>query len=424
MLRFVVCSLQLRLVVYNIGKNILYGVMKLVLNLKVNPYTPGAGMVPRYLAGREDILAEARDTLAYVANGYATRSVIYYGLRGVGKTVLLTEIENIAGDNDIYYEHIEAMENDSFMANISLYVNKILRKMSIVEKAKQYVDTAFSVATAFQLFYNKEGETSIGINPDMVKGVGVADTGNLQNDLTELLVHLGKVGQKINKGAVLFIDEVQYLKDNEFEALMAAIHRCNQLGLPLVVFAAGLPKIAKIAGNIKSYAERLFKFIPIDKLEEDDAKLALTKPAIRFNVEYSDEAMKEILKQTECYPYFLQEYGQQVWKLIDENNRTITYENTLDAYNGFINALDEGFFKVRHDRASERELEFMKAMVKCGEVPCQTSQVASIMKNSYNQIAPIRAQLIHKGFIYATSRGEISFTVPKFDDYLKRLYNI
>ena len=178
----------------------------MVLNLKVNPYTPGAGMVPRYLAGREDILEDAKDTLAYIANGYATRSVVYYGLRGVGKTVLLTEIENIAAENKIYYEHIEAMENGSFMSSISLYVNKVLRKMSIVEKAKQYIDTAFSVAAAFQVFYNKEGEASVGVNPEMVKGVGVADTGNLQNDLTELLVHLGRVGQKIGMGAALFID--------------------------------------------------------------------------------------------------------------------------------------------------------------------------------------------------------------------------
>lgn len=396
----------------------------MVLNLKVNPYTPGAGMVPRYLAGREDILEDAKDTLAYIANGYVTRSVIYYGLHSIGKTVLLIEIEKIAAENKIYYEHIETEENRSVMSSIAQYVNNILHKMSIDKKAKQYIDTAFSVAAAFQVFYNKEGEASVGVNPEMVKGVGVADTGNLQNDLTELLVHLGRVGQKIGIGAALFIDEVQYLKDDEFEALMAAIHRCNQLGLPLVVFAAGLPKIAKIAGDIKSYAERLFRFVPIDKLEAEDAKLALTKPAERFNVKYDDEAMQEILKQTECYPYFLQEYGQQVWKHIDENSRRISHEGTLNAYPNFINALDEGFFKVRHDRASEKELEFMTAMVKCGELPCQTNQVASIMKSSYNQIAPIRAQLIHKGFIYATSRGEISFTVPQFDKYLKRIYSI
>ena len=393
--------------------------------LRINPYTPGAGMVPRYLAGREALLEEAKDTLAYVANGYATRSLIYYGLRGVGKTVLLTEIESIAQDNNIYYEHIEAMENGSFMSSISLYVGKILRKMSVREKAKQYIDFAKNVALSFQFFYNKEGETSIGINPEMLQtAVGIADTGDLQNDLTELLVHLGKVGQKINTGAILFIDEVQYLKDAEFEALMAAIHRCNQLGLPLVLIAAGLPKIAKIAGDIKSYAERLFKFIPVDKLQEDDAKQALIQPAKKLGVQFTDAALSEILLQTDCYPYFLQEYGQQVWKYADKETQTITQQAACAAHDDFISELDEGFFKVRHDRASEKELEFMRAMVQCGSLPCQTKQVAQLMHSSYNRIAPIRAQLIHKGFIYATNRGEISFTVPQFDKYLKRVYAI
>lgn len=396
----------------------------MVLNLNVNPYTPGAGMVPRYIAGREDLIDDAKNTLAYVANGYATRSVVYYGLRGVGKTVLLTEIENIAQDNGIYFEHIEAMENGSFASSISLYVSKLLRKMSLLEKARQYIDAAKGVVAAFQLCYNKEGDVSFGVNSSSVQGIGVSDTGNLQNDLTELFVHLGKVGQKIGKGAVFFIDEVQYIKDEEFEALMSAIHRCNQLGLPLVIFAAGLPKIAKIAGDIKSYAERLFRFIPIDKLSEEDAKLALVRPAERFGVVYTDRAMENILVHTEGYPYFLQEYGQQAWKYVDRSVKQVTLENTQEAYTDFIKALDTGFFKVRHDRASERELDFMKAMVKCGELPCATNKVAQIMRSSYNRIAPIRAQLIHKGFIYATSRGEISFTVPQFDQYLKRVYEI
>ena len=167
------------------------------MTLRINPYTPGAGMVPRYLAGREQLLEEAKDVLAYVANGYATRSVVYYGLCGVGKTVLLSEIENIAQENQIYYEHIEALENGSFMSSISLYVSKLLRKMSVVEKAKQYIELAKSVTTAFQLFYSKEGDASIGVNPEMLKARGIADTGDKQNDLMELFVHLGKVGQKI-----------------------------------------------------------------------------------------------------------------------------------------------------------------------------------------------------------------------------------
>ena len=393
-------------------------------SLIINPYVPEVTNMPKYLAGREEIIANAKDTLVYIANGYPARSVIYYGLRGAGKTVLLTEIENAADKHGVNFEHIEAMENGSFMTTVSLYVNKLLRKMSITEKAKQYAEAAKSVLAAFQLYYSPDGDVSIGIDSDSLKGVGVADTGNKQNDLTEILVHLGKVGREIEKGAVLFIDEVQYLKDDEFEALIAAIHRCNQLGLPIAVFAAGLPKIAKIAGDIKSYSERLFRFVPIDKLEPHDAELAITQPAARFGVCFDEEALAGILAETECYPYFLQEYGQQLWKYINAETKVVTIKEVREAKADFIRSLDESFFKVRHDRASEKELEFMKAMVKCGNLPCATKQVAAIMKSSYNRIAPIRTQLIHKGFIFATSRGEISFTVPQFDKYLKRLYDI
>lgn len=404
---------------------ILCEVVNLVTNLNINPYTSSAGMVPQYIAGRETLLESAMDTIAYVANGYTTRSVIYYGIYGVGKTVLLTEIEKIAQENKVYLERIEVKENSSFMEIISLYVGKLLRKMSVIERARHCVDTAKDVLLSFQVHYNKDGEISLGVNTDALKGAGIADTGNLQNDLTELLVHLGRVGKDINKGAIFVVDEVQYIKEDEFEALMAAIHRCNQLGLPLVVFAAGLPKIAKIAGDIKSYAERLFNFVEVDKLEESDAKLALIRPAERFGVRYTEEALEEIICHTEGYPYFLQEYGQQVWKFIDRERKEITLTNVKEAYPHFINKLDESFFKVRHDRASEKELEFMKAMVRCGDLPCDTNKVAKIMDNStYNQIAPIRAQLIHKGFIYASSRGEINFTVPQFDKYLKRIYEI
>lgn len=399
--------------------------IKLALSLQVNPYTPGAGMVPQYLAGRQDLIKDAENILAYIASGLTNRSVVYYGLRGVGKTVLLAEIEKIAADNNIYAEHIEAMENGSFMQSVSLYVYKLLRRMSSKEKARQYLDRALSVVASFQLFYNKEGETSIGINPEMIKDAGgIADTGNMQNDLTELFIHLGRVGKEIGVGAVLFIDEVQYIKEAEFEALMAAIHRCNQLGLPVVIFAAGLPKVAKIAGDIKSYAERLFRFVPVDRLSEEDARLAIITPAERFGVKYDDEALSIILKHTECYPYFLQEYGMQIWKYLDSNTKEFTQKNAEEAYKDFVDALDEGFFKVRHDRANSNELAFMKAMVQCGNLPCSINKVAALMHSNYRKISPIRAQLIHKGFIYATSRGEVSFTVPQFDQYLKRLYGL
>ena len=205
--------------------------------------------------------------------------------------------------------------------------------------------------------------------------------------------------------------------------MISAIHRIEQKGYPIVIFAAGLPKIAKIAGDIKSYAERLFQFIQIDSLTETAAELALSEPAKKLGVTYHPEALKYIVGITEGYPYFLQEYGRQVWDFVNDE-KEITLSAAQNAYSKFIEQLDTGFFKVRHDRATAKELEFMKAMVKCGSLPCSTTQIAHEMGRAPTNISPLRAQLIHKGFIYATRRGEVDFTVPQFDQYLKRLYEI
>ncbi len=390
----------------------------------LNPYTPGAGVPPRYLAGRENTIREAEEILNYIANGYFARSVVYYGLRGVGKTVLLNHIEDMAEAQSIHYEHIEIGERDPFKSNISLNVLKLIRQMSAKEKAKQYVDKALSVLKAFSIRYSQESGFSIGVDADITAAVGIADTGNFQNDLTELLIALGSIAQNQECGVALFIDEIQYLKDDEFEALIAAIHRVNQKALPLVIFAAGLPKIAKIAGDIKSYAERLFQFVSIGSLENAAGKLALEEPARRWKVSYSEDALAMILDITECYPYFLQEYGKQVWAEVSEERLEIDQSMAEAAYPAFEKSLDESFFKVRHDRATPRELEFMIAMVKCEKLPCSTKAIAEQMQCLLSAVSPLRAQLIHKGFIYSANRGEVDFTVPQFDKFLKRIHGV
>ena len=390
----------------------------------LNPYTPGEGVPPRYLAGRENTIREAEEILDYIANGYFARSVVYYGLRGVGKTVLLNHIEDMAETKGIHYEHIEIAERDSFKSNISLHVLKLIRQMSVKEKAKQYVDKALSVLKAFSIRYSQESKFSIGVDADITAAVGIADTGNFKNDLTELLIALGSIAQNQECGVALFIDEIQYLKDDEFEALIAAIHRVNQKALPLVIFAAGLPKIAKIAGDIKSYAERLFQFVSIGSLENAAGKLALEEPARRWKVSYSEDALAMILDITECYPYFLQEYGKQVWAEVSEECLEIDQSMAEAAYPAFEKSLDESFFKVRHDRATPRELEFMIAMVKCDKLPCSTKAIAQQMQCLLSAVSPLRAQLIHKGFIYSANRGEVDFTVPQFDKFLKRIHGI
>lgn len=387
----------------------------------INPYTPGAGLVPNYLAGRDSTIEEAKKVISYVAHGYPTRSIVYYGLRGVGKTVLLNKIEEIAEENDVLYEHIEVSERSSFKISISLHIQKLIKQMSVKEKAKSYVQKAMSVLKAFKITYSPEGEISFGLNEDVAAAVGVSDTGNFANDLTELFVSMGTLAKNSESSVCLFIDEIQYLKDDELEALITAVHRINQKGLPVTLFAAGLPKIAKIAGDIKSYAERLFNFISIDSLEPEAAKLALIEPAKKIGVTFTDEAIEKILNITEGYPYFLQEYGKQVWGFIKASNIDIT--SVQEAYPVFEKSLDDSFFKVRYDRATPKEKEFMLAMVECGELPCTIAQIASKMNTNVKSISPLRAQLIYKGFIYATSYGEVDFTVPQFNKYLKRIHN-
>lgn len=232
---------------------------------------------------------------------------------------------------------------------------------------------------------------------------------------------MGTLAQKNEKAVCLFIDEIQYLNDDEFEALIAAIHRVNQKGLPVTLFAAGLPKVAKIAGDIKSYAERLFSFIPIDSLQPEAAKLALTEPAKKLGITYAEEAIDEIIRITGGYPYFLQEYGKQVWNFIKDAR--IDINSAREAYPVFEKSLDESFFKVRYDRATPKEKEFMLAMAKCGDLPCTMAQIATKMRTNVPSISPVRGQLIYKGFIYSPGYGEVDFTVPQFKQYLRRVQN-
>lgn len=383
-----------------------------------NPYRPGAGMSPAYLAGRDNTINEAQNILQAINYGYSARSVVYYGLRGVGKTVLLNYIENLADEMELPSEYMEIAERDrSFQYQMALHIYKLINRLSLLKNIESHIKKALSILKAFTIKYGCD-DISIEVNP----ANGISDTGNLANDMTELFLALGVIAQKQNKGVVLFIDEVQYIKDDEFEALMEAIHRTNQKNYPIVIFSAGLPKIAKIAGDVKSYAERLFDFIEIDSLNNEEAKLALIEPAKRFQINYTDEAVNKIIEITQGYPYFLQEYGKWVWECKKEES-IIDIKIVNKAYDKFEQSLDKAFFKVRHDRATAREIEFMTAMVACEKLPCSTKEIANIMGESIQAISPLRAQLIHKGFIYAAKRGEVDFTVPQFDKYLKRVYN-
>lgn len=392
---------------------------------KVNPYTPGAGCIPGYLAGRENIMNDGQEVIEYLSHGLPQRSLILYGLRGVGKTVLLNTLDTIAFRQNVHHEFMKIVERrNSFKQNIILSTNKLMRQLSAKVKVEQYVQKALGVLGAFTKTYDQEGKIGVGFDNSLSElAVGVSDTGVFANDLTELFLALGGLAKETGKGIVIFIDEIQYLESEELEALIGAMHRINQKGMPLAVIGAGLPKIVKIAGDIKSYAERLFRFIEVGSLEHQAACGALERPAEMFAVSYTPEAVNHIISITQGYPYFLQAYGQKVWKHVSSEG-LIDKKAVLAAQSEFYSELDKSFFKVRHDRATARELEFMLALAKMGKGPYVLSELVQRFGLKMSDISPLRAQLVHKGFIYAAKRGEVDFTVPQFDAYLRRVYEI
>ena len=381
-----------------------------------SPYTPGAGAVPTYLAGRDELLENAEKSINALVKGYPQQSVVYYGLRGVGKTVLLNAIEEKADLLNILYVHIEVAEKRSFLQQISSYSKQLIHNMSAYEKAKAFAQKAMGILQAFSITYNPNDQTfSAGLS----ESPAYITTGLLADDLTDLFVQMGKTAVKAGVSICFFIDEIQYMKDNEMEALINAIHRVSQLRLPIMIYGAGLPTVLQIFGSVKTYSERLFKFIPVAELSDEDARAAIVKPAEGLGVSYTSEAIDAIVSVTKGYPYFIQEYCNTIWDRTEGSQ--ITEEDVKKAMPEFQAFLDESFFKVRFDRCTKREHDFLFAMVKCGELPCTISNVASFMGKPVKSISPLRAQLISKGIIYSTGRGEVDFTVPLFDSYLKRV---
>lgn len=378
---------------------------------KINPYTPGAGVMPGYLAGRDEVIQEGKDSIYSLMHGYPRQPIIYYGLRGVGKTVLLTALREYAIQEGVLTFHFEIQEKVSLINDIILSANQTLSKISKVEKIKNIFEAAKNSLQSFTLTYTT-GENSISV--EMNKKLSEM---MLQSNLVELLLNLGRLAKESKNTIIYFIDEIQYAKQNELEALITAQHRINQERLPITIIAAGLPKILVNMTESKTYAERMFAFVEISSLEYKDAKNAIVNPGKPFDITYTEEALKEIYKITEGYPYFIQQFCHLISKKYKEIDLNIVNEMK----SVFFKELDKSFFKVRFDKCTPKEKEFMFAMVSCGELPCTVANVAHIMNKELKSISPIRARLINKGLIYATRHGEIDFTVPKFDEFLKRI---
>lgn len=382
---------------------------------KKNPYSPSAGSPPPELAGRNKILDDAKIALGRAMSGGSVQSQILLGLRGTGKTVLLNAIEDFAEEEGFITSFIEAPEKKKLAELLYPQMGQVLRKLSNIEAARDLVNKAKSALQSFaSVFKIKVGEVEVGVEPL----VGTADSGDIELDLIEMFLVIGRAAKAANKGWALLIDEVQYLADEDLAAIIVAVHRINQKRLPVIVFAAGLPQIAKLAGDAKSYAERLFVYPRVGPLEKEAAKDAIRNPLLEKNIEIEDDTLEKLVEITGGYPFFLQEWGHHLWNVT--LNSPISDENLDDAHALALKRLDDGFFKVRMDRLTPAEVEYAYAMAGLGKGPYNSTEVAEMLGKDPSALGPRRANIIDKGMIYSPSRGEIDFTVPLFDDFLRR----
>lgn len=380
-----------------------------------NPFAPGAGSRPPELAGRELIIEDARVAIDRALLGKATRSQMFLGLRGVGKTVLLNAVDSMATERGHLTSMIEAPEKKALGELLIPRVHQVLRKLSVTENAKGKAFDAMRALRSFAKVFKLEyGDASISVEPE----VGVADSGDLENDLPELIVRVGKAAQAAGKAWTLLIDEVQYLSQKDLAALIVSLHKINQAQLPVLFFGAGLPQVAALSGEAKSYAERLFHYPDIGALPEEDAKAAIRQPVNDEGATIQEDALTEIFVKTQGYPYFLQEWGHQSWNMAAGD--TITLADAIEAEASTLTRLDAGFFKVRFDRLTPKEREYVIAMASLGSGPYRSSDVADALGESSQSLGPRRAQIISKGMIYSPSHGDVAFTVPMFNDYLMR----
>ena len=388
--------------------------------IMTNPYKPGAGTMPEYLAGRDNIINNTKTILLDLRDGGMASHTIFYGVRGVGKTVLLNRIESIAATYNYLYEHIECDEHFDFAHSVILTCKRFIKQMSKLESAKELINKVKAVLLSFKLTYGAEdNDVSIGVDADSL--TETADTGDLSQDLSTLIIALGELAAKCKKQICFFIDEIQNIKKKDLTALIVSLHRVNQLNLPIILIGAGLPTILRISSDTKSYAERLFDFVKITSLKPEDATKALIEPAKKSQNRFSGEAIKYILNATGNYPFFIQQFGKIIWKFSNGIGYRFTKEDVESAYNEYIEKLDDSFFCTRFNKSTKAEKNLLFAMASFDKFPCSTKELAIKMNSDQSKISPIRNNLINKGLLYAPSYGEIDFTVPFFDDYLRRI---
>ena len=382
-----------------------------------NPFSPGAGSPPPELAGREGIMEQARVLLGRVRARRPEKSLMLTGLRGVGKTVLLNEIEHLARDAGYRTILIEAHEGKSLAVLLAPHLRRVLfeldRLAGVGNKARRGIAVLKSFVGAIKI---SVGEIDIGL--DIEPEAGAADSGDLEVDLPSLFMAVGEAAEERGVAVAILIDEIQYFSLVELSALIMAMHKMQQRQLPVVLIAAGLPILPGMAGESKSYAERLFSFPDIGPLPEVDANKAIREPVVNAGEEIAPDALQEIFRLTRGYPYFLQEWGYQAW-----NHATaspISLQVVRETSGQVSKRLDENFFRVRFDRLTPREKKYLRAMAEIGAGPYRTGDIADKLQVKINTLGPVRAKLIKKGMVYSPSHGDMAFTVPLFDEFMRR----
>lgn len=383
-----------------------------------NPYSPGAGAPPPELVGRDPILKQANILLGRILARKPEKSLLLTGLCGVGKTVLLNEIQRMAEEKSYHSIFIEAHEDKPLGVLLIPYLRTLLYRLSQAKGVGPKVKRALAVLRGFigaiKITY---GDISVGL--DIEPEVGVADSGDIEIDLPQLFVEIGEAALDQSCAVAIFVDEIQYLSKKEFGALIMAMHRMQQKQLPMLLLGAGLPVLPGLAGESKSYAERLFNFPDVGALSQADAQRALQDPARAAGVDYTSDALNEIYELTKGYPYFIQEWGYKVWNKAEVSPISLSVVKT--ANQEVVQQLDDNFFKVRFDRLTPAEKNFLRIIADLGSGPHKIGDIANQFDLTVSRISPLRAGLLKKGMIYSPSYGYIAFTVPLFDQFMRRV---
>ncbi len=382
-----------------------------------NPFSPGAGSPPPELAGRAPVLEQARILLGRVLSGKPEKSLMLTGLRGVGKTVLLNEVRRMAQEAGYRTVLVEAHEDKALGPLIAAPLKTVFFELDRIALAGDRVKRGLRVLRSFLGGMKvKVGEFEIGL--DIEPETGAADSGDIEIDFPNLLEALGEAAKEKKTAVALLIDEIQYLSQKELGAIIMGMHRMQQRQLPVVLLGAGLPVLPGLAGESKSYAERLFAFPNVGALSLADSNKAICEPAAAEGVEISDLVLAETFRLTKGYPYFIQEWGYQIWNLAQSS--PIELGIVQAAADSVIQRLDQNFFRVRFDRLTPSEKSFLRAMAELGSGAIRSGDIANYLGVKVNSIGPVRAKLIKKGMIYSPAYGDIAFTVPLFDEFMKR----